>query len=273
MTPARAMPPTAGGADATASRATGSDDTGSVTARRVAPEDAAEGPANTQALWTGDTGRLAENARRVLVGLIKGPYVAIERDGRLWSALLADEAEIRSRLHDLFLDLVLDREAGFAFVRNVRTDELAIPSTVRSTTLTFMDTAMLLVLREMLVSAAGEDRVIVGRDEVFERLAVYRTADRDESDFGKRMNASWQKMRNNLRVIHSAGRVADDEDRVEISPVLRLIVDADQVRAIGEEYARIAAGAAPTPDPSLGDADGEPDHGSDGDAPGEEPLS
>ena len=88
---------------------------------------------------------------------------------------------------------------------------------------------MLLVLRQLLLAAHGERRVIVGRDEVFEQLAVYRTVDRDERDFEKRMNASWLKMRNTLRVVHAAGR-DEQEDRVELSPVLRLIVDADQVQ-------------------------------------------
>jgi len=147
-------------------------------------------------------------------------------------------------LHDLFLDLVVDPVEEFAFVRNVQTDELTTPQTVRNQSLTFMDTAMLLVLRQFLLAREGGSRIIVGKEEVFDRLYVYRSPERDELDFSKRMNSSWQKMRNVLRVTHSAG--AGDEDRVEISPVLRLIVDADHVRQISAEYARLAA--SPTGD-------------------------
>jgi hypothetical protein len=194
-------------------------------------------------LWPGDTGVLAEGSRRALLELIKGPYVS-GGDSGVWSALLADERAIRSRLHELFLELVIDRSAEFAFVRNVVTDALATPSTVRTATLTFMDTVMLLVLRQMLLAGEGDGRVIVGRDEVFDQLRVYRTGDRDELDYDKRMNASWSKMRNTLRVVHTASNAELDEDRVELSPVLRLIVDADQVRAIAAEYDRIATGGA-----------------------------
>jgi hypothetical protein len=67
---------------------------------------------------------------------------------------------------------------------------------------------------------------------------VYRTVDRDESDFNKRLNSTWLKMKNTLRVIHQAGA----EDRAEISPVLRLIVDAEQIAAISGEYRRIVEG-------------------------------
>lgn len=188
-------------------------------------------------VWPGDTGTLGIDARRALLKLVKGPYLSATRAPGPWSALLADEAQIRSRLHDLFLDLVLDRDAGFAFARNATTGEQEVPVAVRSEQLTFIDTAMLLVLRQMLLSGEDDGRVIVGRDDVFEQLAPFRTADRDETDFTKRLNASWLKMRNKLRVVHALS-----DERVEISPVLRMLVDAEQVRTIAAEYERIRAG-------------------------------
>lgn len=193
--------------------------------------------ASATPLWNGDTGTLAEQSRRAVLELIKGPYLSGAKSATLWSALLADETTIRSRLHELFLDLVIDRSGEFAFVRNVTTEEIAVPSAVRTAPLTFLDTAMLLVLRQMLLSGDDDRRVIVGQEEVYEQLSVYRTAERDEQDFDRRLNSSWNNMKNKLRVIHQAGA----EDRAEISPVLRLIVDAEQVRAITAEYRRIAA--------------------------------
>ena len=55
------------------------------------------------ALWTGDTGVMGEQSRRALLELIKGPYLSGVKAPALWSALLADEASIRSRLHEVFL--------------------------------------------------------------------------------------------------------------------------------------------------------------------------
>ncbi|EPR75025.1 hypothetical protein ADILRU_2562 [Leifsonia rubra CMS 76R] len=193
--------------------------------------------ASIRPLWNGDTGVLVEQSRRALLELIKGPYLSGAKTTTLWSALLSDEVAIRSRLHELFLELIVDRVAEFAFVRNVATDELGIPNAVRTAPLTFLDTAMLLVLRRMLLSADSDGRVIVGQEEVYEQLDVYRSTDRDEHDFDRRLNSSWNNMKNKLRVIHQAG----EEDRAEISPVLRLIVDAEQISAISAEYQRIAA--------------------------------
>ena len=209
----------------------------------AAVDEASEG------LWSGDTGALPDRTRRVLLRLVRGPYLSGAREAQLWSVLLGDEAVIRSRLADLFLELVVDRDREFAFVRNAPAEDS--PRAVRSEALTFLDTAMLLVLRQTLLSEDGGGRVYVGRAEVFEQLTVYRTADRDEKDFLSRLNSSWNKMQNKLRVLHPSG-----EDRAEISPVLRLIVDADQVRAITEEYRRIARDGN-TPDADDTDTDGE----------------
>lgn len=184
-------------------------------------------------VWPGDTGELPERTRRVFLRLIRGPYLSGAREPLLWSALLTDESVLRSRVADLFLDLVIDKENEFAFVRNAPAEDA--PKAVRSERLTFLDTAMLLALRQTLLSEEGRGRVIVGQNEVFEQLTVYRTPDRDEKDFLSRLNSSWHKMQNKLRVLHPVGT-----DRAEISPVLRLIVDAEQVRGIAAEYQRIA---------------------------------
>jgi len=202
---------------------------------------------STPGLWSGDAGVLPDRTRRALLRLIRGPYLAGAREGQTWAVLLSDESVIRSRLADMFLELVIDRDYEVAFVRNAPTE--FAPRAVRTESLTFLDTAMLLVLRQTLLSEEGAGRVIVGQAEVFEQLAVFRTPDRDERDFATRLNSSWHKMQNKLRVLHAVG-----EDRAEISPVLRLIVDADQVRGITAEYERLAREGTGEPD-ARDDAD------------------
>lgn len=193
----------------------------------------------TEGFWAGDTGELGVNARRALLRLVQGPYLSATRSPGPWSALIADPRPVRSRLHELFLDLVIDAENGFAFVRNARTGDFEAPIAVRAEKLTFLDSAMLLVLRQMLLAGEHEGRVIVGEDEVFEQLAPFRSPDRDSADFIKRLNSSWRKMKHTLRVIHTAS-----EGRVEISPVLRLLVDADRVRTLTETFRKVAEGSS-----------------------------
>ena len=162
--------------------------------------------------------------------------------------MLADEASIRSRLHDLFLDVVIDRENEIAFVRPVGLD--SAPEVVRTRSLTFMDTVMLLVLRQTLLAEEGRGRAIVGQDELFDALAVYRKGGRDEADFRKRVNASWANMQT-LGLLHPT-----EEGRAEISPIVRFLVDAERVAAIQGAYDRAVAGGRPD---DAGGEDGEPE--------------
>ena len=90
-------------------------------------------------LWRGDAGELPDRTRRVLLRLVRGPYLSGAREAQLWAVLLTDEMVIRSRLADLFLELVIDRDNAFAFVRNAPSDD--VPKAVRSEALTFLDTA------------------------------------------------------------------------------------------------------------------------------------
>lgn len=187
------------------------------------------------ALWRGDTGTLHDLSRRALLRLLKGPYLSGAKQTHLWSALLADERAIRSRLHDLFLDLVIDRDDEFAFVRKVQTDEIDIPTPLRNESLTFIETAMLLTLRQILLSNSGERRVIVGKEEVYEQLQVYSEC--DAATFERNLNSAWGRMENRYRVLHSAG-----DERVEISPIVKFLIDPDRVRELTGAYQRLSTG-------------------------------
>ncbi|WP_051224037.1 DUF4194 domain-containing protein [Pseudoclavibacter soli] len=221
------------------------------------PEGAEHAPACI-GLWPGDSGTLAPDSRRALATLLAGPYLSATTRRNQWLALLADEHAIRSRLNDLFVELVIDHDAEVAFVRQVRSDEIEVPTVLRSTSLNVIDTAMLLVLRQMLLTS-NERRVIVDADEVFEQLEVYRD-DTDEPIWRKRVHASWDRMRNRLRVLHDAG-----DDRAEISPVIRYLIDDDRVRALTEQYRELArTGRLSSSEPDTGaDAEPQPDTATD----------
>lgn len=190
-------------------------------------------------LWDGDTGTLSADARRTYVQLVKGPYLSRQRHGRLWSVLTGDPETFRSRLADLFLELVLDPDHEIAFARTVAADEFEVSQLTRTKPMTFMDTAMLLHLRRLVTGAQGE-RVMVGEDEIQEHLEVYRDpVDTDRAGFTKRVNASWTKL-TQYGVLQRAG----EPGRREVSPILRLLFGPEEVAAVQAEYDRIAAAHA-----------------------------
>jgi len=190
--------------------------------------------ASDQALYQGDSGELSLDARRVLVQLLAGPSLDGQRHSKLWPILIRDEAAIRSRLSELFLQLVIDRDLQVAFTRQADTGDLEVPRLLRRANLTFLDSILLLHLRQRLTQAeAHGDRAVVSTDEIVEFLGVYEQAgNTDRALFEKRIHSSIEKIKKHsiLRKIRSS------EDRFEISPTLKLLFSAEEIQALTRIY-------------------------------------
>lgn len=200
-----------------------------------------------QALYQGDSGDLALDARRVLVQLLAGPALDGRRHSRLWPILIRDEAAIRSRLSELFLQLVIDRDVQVAFTRQADTGDLEVPRLLRRANLTLLDSILLLHLRQRLTQAETHgERAVVSSDEIVEFLGVYEQAgNTDRALFEKRLHASIEKIKKHsiLRKIRAS------DNRFEISPTLKLLFSAEEIQALTRIYRdRQALGAASVPD-------------------------
>jgi hypothetical protein len=183
-------------------------------------------------LWPDDQGTLPAPARLALARLVRGPYLAAESDPDTWRALLTNEDIVRERLADQYLDLVVDADAQVAFVRDVPASDA--PQVVREVTLTFLDTALLLHLRGLLLDSA-DGRVAISRDEAADHLGMYRRrGGGSPMDFTRQLDATW------ARLVESGMLEPLSGDRCMVSPVLRTVFGADQVAALSAEYARLA---------------------------------
>jgi len=192
---------------------------------------------NNDVLYLGDTGRLPQDARRALCQLLIGPSIDQQRHAKLWPALLRNEAAIRTSLSDLFLELVLDRESGVAFTRQADTEDLDSPVLLRTSPLTFIDSVLLLYLRQQLGEAdARGNRAVVADAEMAEALSVYeKNLSTDRAGFNRRVASAVQKMKDN----HILTRLAGQEDRHEVSPALKLLFSAEDVSALSAVYRQL----------------------------------
>jgi hypothetical protein len=195
---------------------------------------------NANGLFSGDTGELPLDTRRALVQLLSGPSLDERRHSKLWSVLLRDEDVIRRRLGDLFLELIIDRDLQVAFTREADTGELEVPRLLRRSQLTFIDSAVLLFLRQQLAHAASHGgRAVVSKTDIVEHLSLYdRSGNTDRAGFDKRVYASIEKIKKNniLQKIHLS------DDRFEVSPALKLLFSAEEIQALTTHYQNIAAG-------------------------------
>lgn len=191
-------------------------------------------------LFIGDWGSLPLDARRSLVQLLSGPCLDGKRSPLLWQALIKEERTIRSRLSELFLELVVDAELQVAFTRQVRGEGTEFPRLLRRMPLTFIESVLLLFLRQRLADASGSgERAAVSKEEMEEHLAVYeRIGNTDHAGFARRCAASIVKMRRNGLL----STIRGSEDRFEVSPILGILFSADQIAALGRAYAAMAEG-------------------------------
>lgn len=187
-----------------------------------------------QTLYQGDSGELSLDARRLLVQLLVGPSLDARRHSRLWPILIRHEAVIRSRLSDLFLQLVIDRDLQVAFTRQAETGDLKAPRLLRRANLTFIDSVLLLHLRQLLTQAqAHGDRAVVSTEEIVEFLGVYeQDGNTDRALFETRIHRSIEKIKKHS-ILH---KIRSSENRFEISPTLKLLFSAEEIRALTRVY-------------------------------------
>lgn len=208
------------------------------------PRDAEDAQAPEEGLWPGDTGTLPAPVRAVLVRLVQGPYVSQVTTPNLWATLVVHQEVLRSRLADLYLELAVDLDHEIAFARNAVPADHTAPSLMRKVSLSFVDTALLLHLRHLLLKAAAAgERAYIGMDEITDNLSQYRApGDQDLALFDKRVRAAVKRMVNYKILTGLEG-----DERYEIMPILGLIVTSEVVTGLEAEYR--AARGRPTEDP------------------------
>ena len=190
-------------------------------------------------LFIGDQGTLPVETRRVLVQLLLGPALDARRQTKLWPILLRDESTVRSRLHELFLELVIDRDLEVAFTRQVVSDELDVPILLRRTQLTFLDSLLLLFLRQRLTqSDAQAERAVLAHQEMVDHLTIFqRQGNVDHARFGKQIANAIEKAKR-LSLLQ---KIRDSDDRYEVSPTLKLLFPAEEIQALARIYAELAS--------------------------------
>lgn len=202
--------------------------------------DAAEAPhqAGTE-LFSGDSGTLSLETRRALVQLLQGPAIDGQRHSKLWQVLLREESVLRQNLHNLFLELVVDYDQAVAFTRQVVAESVDIPVLLRKAPLTFIESALVVFLRQKLTQAdAAGDRAVVSRAELYEYLSVFeRDRNQDHARFERQMENAVEKTKK-LNLLH---KIRGGEDRFEVSPTLKLLFPAEEIDALAKTYRALAS--------------------------------
>ncbi len=217
--------------------------TAAVPSAEAPAETYVQGGASVNGTFAGDTGQLPLETRRVLVQLLLGPSIDATRQRHLWPVLLRDEAVLRSRLHDLFLELVVDTDQQVAFTRQVVAEDVDAPVLLRKAHLTFLETALVLFLRQRLTQAdAAGERAVVSYEDMQAHLGVFeRVANPDQARFGRQVVGAIEK----VKKLSLVRLLPGGQQRFEVSPTLKLLFPAEAIQALTQTYLALLHGGAP----------------------------
>ncbi|MGO1681785.1 MAG: DUF4194 domain-containing protein [Corynebacterium variabile] len=187
--------------------------------------------------FAGDRGVLDPAVRRVLVRLLQRRFLSAEKHPADWTVLLDNQQVIESRLHDLFVRLVVDADRGLAYKQQVRADEADetavsdIPVLLRDEAYTRAETLVLVCLRSVWQreSTTGEPSARVDVEEVEQTVLTYFTE--SDGDLARRQKA----VRRALERLRHEGIVEEEtEGRYLISPLIEIVLSAQKLRELAD---------------------------------------
>ena len=179
--------------------------------------------------------------RHVIVQLVRGPIYQEETES--WTRLLRDRQQVESHFQLMGLDLVVDEDAGYAFLRNEDSNEeelpeghegeAPLPRLMRRTPLSFLPTVLLTELRERLLrhdqSTDGTDYLYLEFKDILEFMRPYCGESGNEQKIEKKIKAAVSRL---LEL--SALRYVSNRNEViyRVEPILRAKLPVDQIEAI-----------------------------------------
>jgi hypothetical protein len=99
------------------------------------------------------------------------------------------------------------------------------------------DSLVILVLRKHYQQreAIGETRTLIELDQIAEQLVPFLPITNNESLDRKRLNSALEKLKDNKIIT----RVRGDSERVEITPVIRFVIDSNFLSELEKEYRQL----------------------------------
>jgi hypothetical protein len=197
--------------------------------------------------------QLPAAARRALATLLTKRFITRSRNRSAWDDLLAYENEIRERLADMFLLLVIDRDYEVAFKRQDPAEDA--PRMLRRDKPLSRDASLLLIhlRKEHTYTDATDDSVVITRTQVAEFLRPFREdGDGDEAKFEQRVDAA-------IRAVIELQLLAQDSDAdylFIVSPAVVSLLGVDEMLRFEHHFIRAAESAGAAEEPA-GDEAGE----------------
>lgn len=135
-----------------------------------------------------------------ILRLLKGS-IGIDSDPKVWENLVTYEKQVREYFEKIGIFLHLDREDGYAFLRQTSDEDdvkfdIKLPVLTRKLPLTKEETLFLILLREFIIEMEEKDlsgSIILRKEELFDRIHPFFPDSFDEVDTQKKFERLLRK--------------------------------------------------------------------------------
>lgn len=188
-------------------------------------------------------GRLLADGRIALTELLSRGTVLASTKPELYATLVGQKEVIQDVLADLELEMQLDTRRGvIAVVTQVEAtdddDDEGSPRLMRRRRLSLYDTFIALILRQHYREReqAGDAKIFIDVDQIQLHLMPFLPLTNSDARDKRTLNASIKK----FKEMNLLAAVRGDDSRVEVTPVIRMVVDLNWLDVLLEKYRELA---------------------------------
>lgn len=183
--------------------------------------------------------------RAVAVSAIRLMQGVVYQETDAWDDLVRHQGAVRDHFAVVGLDVVIDDDEGYAYLRTADTPEGedALPRVIRRRSLTYADSLLLVLLRKRLAefeSAGDPGQLVLTHDEIAEMIQLFLARSTDEAREAHQVDASI----NRLVGMGFLRQLKDRKGTWEVRRILKAYVDAETLSDFSAKLAEYAEAGA-----------------------------
>ena len=175
------------------------------------------------------------------IRLLKG--VVYEEEQRLWNELIkVHELPLRRYFEQIGLKLVVNRNEGFAFLRQLTDEETnPLPRLMKRRTLSLDQSILCVLLRECLdeytISESASREPILSLRDLREMVSLFFRDRPTQQRFLKDVKKTVREVREMgfLEVVGLENTINEDDTRYRVKRILKAFIDADELGQLAQQ--------------------------------------
>lgn len=179
--------------------------------------------------------------RAVATSAIRLMQGVVYQESDAWEDLLRHRGAVRDHFAVVGLDVVVDADEGYAYLRTREPDdgEDPLPRVIRRRALTYADSLLLVLLRKRMVefeSAGDQGQLVLTSDEIAEMIQLFLARSTDEARVLKQVDTSI----NRLVTMGFLRQLRGRRDTWEVRRILKAYVDGQTLSDFARKLAEYA---------------------------------